>query len=73
LLNGQTFFFGQSVVREYLLVGETGTGSWWVGYGGDADEAGEPVWYDGRSDSRRSDVRMRKGLLVFVGVEGLLM
>ena len=43
-LNGQTFFFGQSVVREYLLVGETGAASWCVGYGGETAEAGEPVW-----------------------------
>jgi hypothetical protein len=43
-LNGQTFFFGQSVVREYLLVGETGAGSRCVGYGGEMTEAGEPVW-----------------------------
>lgn len=31
------------------------------------------MWYEGRSDSRRSDVRMRKGLLDLVGVEGCLM
>jgi hypothetical protein len=43
-LKGQTFFFGQSVVREYLLVGETGAGSRCVGYGGEMTEAGEPVW-----------------------------
>lgn len=30
-LKGQTFFFGQSVVREYLLVGETGAASRCVG------------------------------------------
>lgn len=71
--NGQTFFFGQSVAREYLLVGETGAGSKWVGYGGEEAEAGELVWYEGRTDSRRSDVRMRKGLLDLVGVTGWLM
>jgi hypothetical protein len=43
-LKGQTFFFGQSVVREYLLVGETGAVSRCVGYGGETTEEGEPVW-----------------------------
>lgn len=81
-MKGQTFFLVQSVVREYLLVGETGgAGSLLVGYGGEmldlvpAAAEGELVWYEGRRDPRRSleEVRMRKGLLDLVGVLGLLM
>jgi hypothetical protein len=64
----------QAVAREYLLVGEIGS-LVVVGYGGEVADCGEDVevWYDGKIDWRRSVVKMRKGLLDFVGVNGWLM
>ena len=64
----------QAVAREYLLVGETGS-LVVTGYGGDVADCGDEVevWYDGRMELRRSVVRMRNGLLDFVGVMGWLM
>ena len=64
-----TFFFVQAVAREYLLDGEIGS---LEGYGGTLSDFGEAVWYDGKTDWRRSEVRMRKGLPDFVGVTGSL-
>lgn len=60
-----------AVAREYLLVGETGS-LVVVGYGGEETDDGDDVdvWYDGKMELRRSVVRIRNGLLDFVGVMG---
>lgn len=59
----KTFFLVQFVAREYLLVGVTGS------LMGELATL-EAVWYDGRSDSRRSEVKMRNGLPDLIGVIG---
>jgi len=40
----QIFFFVQSVVREYLLVGDTGSASFALWYGGEAVTFGDLAW-----------------------------
>lgn len=68
LMMPNTFFLVQAVAREYRLVGDTGSVA---GYGGDATDLGDELWYDGRVGERRSEVWIRKALPVFVGVLGL--